>query len=145
MFSLKHFYYAGSTGGTKFRKVQGKEGNTYTGTIEQIKILQVNPVIPSPHREPTMKSVKSSPSSNKGKTTLGSKRPNVSPPAETSPSKSKRLRIEGRFSSVTNAACNDLLSESSSSSTIDETEPLARKDDSFAEDDEVTTIIVPTL
>jgi hypothetical protein len=96
MFSLKHYYYRGPSGGNRFKST--KEGNTFTGTIEQVKILQVNAVIPSPRREPTMKTIQQTPPKDKNNASgsVCSKRPSILPPTEASPSKSKRLRFGGR-------------------------------------------------
>jgi len=94
MFSLRHYYYAGPTMTSKFKP--SKEGNTFTGMIEQVKILQLNTVVPSPLCEPTMKSIQPTPS-GKGKAPMEKKRPNARPPTETSPSQAKKQRLEGEY------------------------------------------------
>jgi hypothetical protein len=94
MFSLKHFYYRQpSMGNNKYKS--SKEGNTFSTVIEQVKILQINTVVPSPRGEPTMKSVQQTPPSHKGKNAVGGKRPTLIPPADGSPSLPKRKKIEG--------------------------------------------------
>ena len=94
MFSLQHYYYAGPTTTSKFKP--SKEGNTFTGRIEQVKILQLNTVVPSPLCEPTMKSIQLTPS-GKGKAPMGKKCPNALPLTETSPSQAKKQRLEGEY------------------------------------------------
>jgi hypothetical protein len=93
MFSLKHYYYGPTTG--KFK--QTKVGNTYTATIDQITILQVNTTIPSPLREPAMKTIQSTPPSRKGKEPVGTKRASSQPPTESSPSSSKKKKLQGAY------------------------------------------------
>jgi len=90
MFSLKHYYYGPTTGKYK----QNKVGNTFTATIEQVSILQANLVTLSPHREPAMKTLQSTPS-KKGKGPMDTKRGPSGPPLEASPSQSKKARVEG--------------------------------------------------
>jgi hypothetical protein len=93
MFSLKHYYYGPPTGNSKFKS--SKEGNTFSAAIEQVKILQTNTVAVRPHGEPTMKSVQRTPPSHKGKSSIGDKRPNLSPLQESSPSPAKKKKREG--------------------------------------------------
>ena len=94
MFSLRHYYYTGPTTTGRF-KPSGKEGNTFTGTIEQIKILQLNTVVPPPLREPTIKNIQQTPEKGKAPD-VGSKRPNALPPTESSPTQAKKKKIEGK-------------------------------------------------
>jgi hypothetical protein len=91
MFSLKHYYYGPST--NRFKA--SKEGNTYSGTIEQVKILWTNTVILLPSNGPTMKPVPQTPPSQKGKNAVGIKHPNLLPPQEGLPSLVKKQRLKG--------------------------------------------------
>jgi len=100
MFTLRHYYYPA----TKKSNTTSKgwfnnrtASNTYTATIEQIKILHINPVIRSPIREPTMKSIQHTPPSQKGKgsTDQTRKRITLLPPTDGSPSNLKKKRVEG--------------------------------------------------
>ena len=91
MFSLKHYYYGPISGNFK----QTKVGNTFTATIEQVTIVQLNTVIPTPHRELTMKSIQLTPPSKKGKTPAPAKRIASQSPTESSPSPPKKKKNEG--------------------------------------------------
>lgn len=91
MFTLKHYYYGPIAGNFK----QTKVGNTFTATIEQVTILQLNTIVPSPRRQPTMKTIQLTPLSKKGKSPARAKRFSSQSPTESSPSPPKRKKNEG--------------------------------------------------
>jgi hypothetical protein len=126
MFSLKHYYYGPAT--NKFK--QTKVGNTFTATIEQVTILQINTITPSPLREPAMKTILSTPPNAKGKTPVRSKRASSHPPLECSPSQSKKTRIEGIYHRRPLVGSLTVLDAgaSSSSSTITQNEEESREE-----------------
>jgi hypothetical protein len=116
MFTLKHYYYRPISGNSRFKS--SKEGNTFSTAIEQVKILQINTVVPAPRAQPTMKSIQQTPPSQKGKSSVGAKRPSSLPPTEASPSLAKKKRVEGKNHYLAVANTHSLVKASSSTSTI---------------------------
>jgi hypothetical protein len=110
MFSLRHYYYA-------VNKNNRADSNTFTATIEQIRILQSNPTTGTPLREPSMKTLQLTPASQKGK---GTKRTQLESEQEDSPSKPKKTRqLEGMNLLHIRHLLSNLPKASSSASTLD--------------------------
>jgi hypothetical protein len=87
MFSLRHYYYPGFKGKT--------ESNTFTATLDQIRILKVGPVIRSPAREPTMKSLPRTPATQIKQGTVTLKRTEATSVLEESLTRAKKIRVIG--------------------------------------------------
>ena len=102
MFHLKHYYYppSGGPGTNKFKtnKSWGNNesgGNTFTATIDQVKILKANNVIPSPVRQPTMKAIQGMPQPKNNEQTIPRKRTSSLSPSEASLSRPKKGKNKG--------------------------------------------------
>jgi hypothetical protein len=92
MFTLHHYYYPGT---------KGKPAtNTFSATIQQVKVLEAQPSIPSSVREPTMMAIQRTPDRLKGKEKVGSKRAEASSSVEDSPTPLKKLRSEGMLTDI---------------------------------------------
>jgi len=101
MFTLKHYYYPANTGqgSTKFKPNRPwgnnqSEGNTFTATIAQVRILKANTAPPSPLRQPTLKPIQETPPPKKNQILSQKRRQSLSP-SEASPSRPKKPKNQG--------------------------------------------------